>query len=156
MEFGGTAKRVYDIVAPIADGLGLEIWDIRYVKEGSAWFLRIFIDKDGGIDIDDCERFSRAIDAPLDERDPIKESYYLEVSSAGLGRELTKPEHFAKMTGEEVTVKLIRPKDNEKEFVGILTGFENGTVIISNETGEHKFEKNEISKVKLNDDLNLF
>lgn len=156
MEFSSTAKRVYDIIAPIAQELGLDIWDIRYVKEGSAWFLRIFIDKADGIDIDDCERFSRAIDAPLDEKDPIKESYYLEVSSAGLGRELTKPGHFAKMTGKEVTVKLIRPKDGEKEFIGTLSGYENGTVVISNETGVQKFEKSEISKVKLNDDLDLF
>lgn len=156
MEFSGTAKRVYDVIAPIADELGLEIWDIRYVKEGSAWFLRIFIDKDGGIDINDCENLSRAIDEPLDKADPIKESYYLEVSSPGLGRELTRPEHFAKFVGEEITVKLIRPKDGEREFVGVLKSEQSGTVTIQTENGEISFEKGEINKVKLNDDLDLF
>lgn len=156
MVFTGTAKRVYDVVAPIAEDLGLDIWDIRFVKEGAAWFLRIFIDKFERIDITDCENLSRAIDEPLDKADPIKESYYLEVSSPGLGRELTRPEHFEMLKGEEVTVKLIRKKDGEKDFVGILVGEENGNVTITANGEDITFAKNEISKVKLNDDLDLF
>ncbi len=156
LEFTGTAGRVYKIIAPIAEELGLDIWDIRYVKEGAAWFLRIFIDKEEGIDITDCENLSRAIDAPLDEHDPIKESYYLEVSSPGLGRELCRPEHFEMLKGEEITVRLVRPKDGEKEFVGVLVCEQNGNVTINGEKGELTFEKSEISKVKLNDDLDLF
>lgn len=156
MQFSGTAQKVYDIVKPFADELGLDIWDIRYVKEGSAWFLRIFIDKFDGIDIDDCENLSRAIDEPLDKADPIKESYYLEVSSPGLGRELTRPEHFDMLAGEEVTVKLIRPRDGEKEFIGVLGGYDNGAVTLCIDGEEITFEKSEISKVKLNDDLDLF
>ena len=104
MNFNKTAQKVYDVVKPFADELSLDIWDIQYVKEGSAWFLRIFIDKDGGVDITDCENLSRAIDEPLDVADPIKESYYLEVSSAGLGRELVHPEHFEMLKGETITV----------------------------------------------------
>lgn len=156
MQFTGTAQKVYDIIKPYADELGLDIWDIRYVKEGSAWFLRIFIDKFEGIDITDCENLSRAIDEPLDKADPIKESYYLEVSSPGLGRELTRPEHFGTLAGEEVTVKLIRPRDGEKEFIGTLCGYDNGEVTLNIGGEDVAFEKSEISKVKLNDDLDLF
>ena len=156
MQFSGTAQKVYDVVKPFADELSLDIWDIRYTKEGSAWFLRIFIDKDGGIDITDCENLSRAIDEPLDKADPIKESYYLEVSSPGLGRELTRAEHFEKLNGQQITVKLIRPRDGEKEFVGVLCGYNNGAVTIDIDGDEATFEKSEISKVKLNDDLDLF
>ena len=156
MQFSGTAQKVYDVVKPFADELSLDIWDIRYTKEGSAWFLRIFIDKDGGIDITDCENLSRAIDEPLDKADPIKESYYLEVSSPGLGRELTRAEHFEKLNGQQITVKLIRPRDGEKEFVGVLCGYNNGAVTIDIDGDEITFEKSEISKVKLNDDLDLF
>lgn len=156
MQFSGTAQKVYSIIKPIADELSLNIWDIRYVKEGSAWFLRIFIDKDGGIDITDCENLSRAIDEPLDKADPIKESYYLEVSSPGLGRELTRPEHFERLAGEEVTVKLIRPQNGEKDFIGVLSDYDNGAVTLDVDGDKKTFEKSEISKVKLNDDLDLF
>ena len=156
MQFSGTAQKVYDVVKPFADELSLDIWDIRYTKEGSAWFLRIFIDKDGGIDITDCENLSRAIDEPLDKADPIKESYYLEVSSPGLGRELTREEHFEKLSGQEVTVKLIRPRNGEKEFAGVLCGYNNGAVTLDIDGEKATFEKSEISKVKLNDDLDLF
>ena len=91
---GNTVAAVWDIAAPIAEQLGLDIWDIRFVKEGADWFLRIFIDKDGGVTIEDCENMSRAMDAPLDEADPIPQSYCLEVSSPGVERELTRDSHF--------------------------------------------------------------
>lgn len=156
MNFNKTAQKVYDVVKPFADELSLDIWDIQYVKEGSAWFLRIFIDKDGGVDITDCENLSRAIDEPLDVADPIKESYYLEVSSAGLGRELVHPEHFEMLKGEEITVKLIRKRDDKKEFIGKLIEENDGNVTIDVDGEKITFEKSEISKVKLNDDLDLF
>jgi ribosome maturation factor RimP len=88
---GGVAETVRKLVLPYAETLGLSVWDVRYVREGGAWYLRIFIDKEGGVGIEDCEKLSRAIDKPLDELDPIKESYCLEVSSPGINRELTRP-----------------------------------------------------------------
>jgi ribosome maturation factor RimP len=152
---GNTAERVRKIVEPYAKELGLSIWDICYVKEGALWFLRIFIDKPGGVTIEDCENFSRAVDLPLDDADPIKESYCLEVCSPGLGRELTRPEHFAAYIGAEVTVKLIRPLGGEREFVGKLVSA--GESVVLNIGGEEKsFDKQGISAVKLNDDCDLF
>ena len=117
---GNTVAAVWEIAAPIAAQLGLELWDIRFVKEGADWFLRIFIDKPEGISIDDCEAMSRAIDQPLDERDPIEQSYCLEVSSPGLERELTREAHFQKYRGEKIKVRLIRPRDGQRELRGIL------------------------------------
>lgn len=148
-----TVQKVEGIVRPIADELGLKIWDIRYLKEGASWFLRIFIDKEGGVDIDDCERMSRAIDAPLDDADLIKEAYYLEVSSPGLFRELTRPEHFEEFEGAEVTVRLIRPIDKQKEFIGTLIGLQNQKIIISDGENQREFEKSAVSKIFVNDEL---
>lgn len=156
MQLKGAAGRVYDIVRPYADSLGLEIWDIKYLKEGSAWFLRIFIDKDDGVSIDDCEALSRAIDEPLDNADPIKESYYLEVSSPGLGRELCHKEHFDAFDGCDITVKLYAARDGKKEYAGALCGYDNGDVTIAVDGKNITFTKSEIKKVKLNDDLDLF
>ncbi len=145
------AQQVFDIVSPIAKEQNLEIWDIKYLKEGASYFLRIFIDKPEGITIDDCETFSRAIDEPLDEVDPIKEAYFLEVSSPGLNRELTKPEHFEAFVGEEVVVKLYKAIDKKKELVCTLLGFENDEVVIEYNGEPLKISKKEISKVYLND-----
>ncbi len=92
---------VEELAVPIAADLGLRIWDVRYLKEGSQWFLRVFIDKDGGVDINDCENMSRALDAPLDELDPIAGEYILEVSSPGIERELIRPEHFMQFIGAD-------------------------------------------------------
>ena len=97
---GNIAAFVKSIVEPIAKEMGLEIWDIRFLKEGSQWYLRIFIDKEGGVSIDDCVDLTHAINKPLDEADPIEQAYCLEVSSPGIERELTRPEHFEKFIGE--------------------------------------------------------
>ena len=104
-----TVTAVWEIVEPYAKELGLEIWDVRFLKEGASWYLRIFIDKDGGVGIDDCVNLSHAIDKPLDESDPIEQAYYLEVSSPGIERDLVRPEHFEAYIGEKVKVKMIRP-----------------------------------------------
>ena len=101
---GNVVQAVWQIAEPIARELGLEIWDIRFLKEGADWFLRIFIDKEGGIDISDCENMSRAIDKPLDEADPIEQSYCLEVSSPGVERDLVRPEHFERYKGADIKV----------------------------------------------------
>ncbi len=149
---GNTVAAVWDIAKPIADELGLEIWDIRFVKEGSDWFLRIFIDKDGGVSIEDCENMSRAIDEPLDEADPIEQSYCLEVSSPGVERELTRDTHFEACTGEKIKVKFIRAVDGKREYSGVLSGFDGKLVTLLCDDGHSiSFEKKETSYIKLDD-----
>lgn len=149
-----TVTAVEEIARPIADELGLKIWDVRYLKEGSQWYLRVFIDKDGGVDINDCERMSRALDEPLDQADPIDGEYILEVSSPGIERELVKPEHFAAFIGADIMVKMIRPIDGiGKEFKGVLTAFEDGDVTVTDHSGENTviINKKDAAYIKLDD-----
>lgn len=151
---GSTVKLVEELAAPIAAQLGLSIWDVRYLKEGSQWFLRIFIDKDGGVDINDCERMSRALDEPLDELDPISGEYILEVSSPGIERELVRPEHFEQFIGADIMVKMIRPIEGVgKEFKGVLDGYEDGMVTITDHSGENSMtiQKKDAAYIKLDD-----
>ncbi len=151
---GNTESTVRSLIEPVAQ-LGLRLWAVRFVKEGTEHYLCITIDKDEGILIEDCERMSRAIDPIIDEADPIDCSYFLEVSSPGLGRPLTRDEHFAAMMGQEVKIHLIRPLNNERDFVGDLVGYD-GSVTINTPSGEMTFAKQDISSVKLNDDADLF
>jgi len=149
---GNTVAAVWEIAKPIADSLGLEIWDIRFVKEGTDWFLRIFIDKEEGISIEDCENMSRAIDKPLDDADPIEQSYCLEVSSPGIERELTREAHFEACKGEKIKVKFIRAVDGKREFNGILEDYEGNSVTLRLEDGgAMTFDKKEASYIKLDD-----
>ncbi len=124
-----------EIAQPLLDELGLRLWDVRFEKEGSGWFLRYFIDKEGGVDINDCERFSRAVDPLLDAADPIEQSYCLEVSSPGVERELTRPWHFEENLGRPVNVRLIRPRDGVREFSGALEQWQDNTAGIRAEDG---------------------
>lgn len=145
---------VEELVAPIARDLGLRIWDVRYLKEGSQWFLRIFIDKDGGVDINDCESMSRAVDEPLDRLDPIEGEYILEVSSPGIERELIRPEHFEQFIGADIMVKMIRPIEGiGKEFKGVLTAFEDGMVTVTDHSGENTVtvSRKDAAYIKLDD-----
>ena len=149
---GNTVAAVWEIAKPLAEQLGLEIWDIRFVKEGADWFLRIFIDKDGGISIEDCENMSRAIDKPLDEADPIEQSYCLEVSSPGVERELVRDSHFEMCKGEKIKVKLIRAVDGQREFNGVLEDFDGHAITLRLEDGGAMvFDKKEASKIRLDD-----
>lgn len=149
---GNTVAAVWEIAKPIAETLGLEIWDIRFVKEGADWFLRIFIDKEDGISIEDCENMSRAIDKPLDDADPIEQSYCLEVSSPGIERELTREAHFEACKGEKIKVKFIRAVDGKREFNGILEDSEGNSVTLRLEDGSAMtFDKKETSYIKLDD-----
>lgn len=107
---GGAAAVCRTLAEPLARQLGLRIWDVRFVKEGADWYLRVFIDRDGGVSIDDCVDLTRLLSPALDEADPIDQSYCLEVSSPGVERELTRPEHFEAYRGRAVTVRLIRPR----------------------------------------------
>lgn len=150
-----TAQRVEEIIKPFADELGLEIWDVRFAKEGTDWYLRIFIDKEGGISIDDCVDLTHAVTKPLDEADPISQSYILEVSSPGVERELTRDEHFKKYVGSAVMLRAIRPVDGVRDFNGIMTAYEDKKITVKLEDeAEITFDKKDISYVKL-DDFNI-
>ena len=149
-----TVAIVEELAAPIANGLGLKIWDVRYLKEGSQWFLRIFIDKDGGVDINDCEAMSRAIDKPLDDLDPIDGEYILEVSSPGIERELIRDRHFDQFIGADIMVRMIRPIDGiGKDFKGVLTAYDNGEVTVTDHSGENQvtINKKDAAYIKLDD-----
>lgn len=155
---GNTADRVRELAQPLCDELGLFLWDVRFEKEGTTWYLRVFIDKDGGVDIDDCEAFSRPFDEILDREDPISQSYVFECGSPGLGRDLKRPEHFEVCIGDEIRVKTIRPDENgEREFIGVLTSYENKEFDISmSEDNSRHFKLSECAFVKLYDDGDLF
>lgn len=150
-----TIQKVEEIVKPFANDLGLEIWDIRFAKEGSDWYLRIFIDKDGGISIDDCVDLTHAITKPLDEADPIAQSYMLEVSSPGVERELTKDAHFEKYIGSAVMLRAIRAIDGVRDFNGILKAYEDKKITIElQDESRITIDKKDTSYVKL-DDFNM-
>lgn len=149
---GSTVNTVWEIAEPIANSLGYELWDVRFEKEGTNWYLRIFIDKEDGISINDCVDMSHAIDKPLDEADPIEQSYCLEVCSPGLERDLKRDSHFEKCIGEKIMVKLIRPVDGQREFKGKLESYDNGNFELLLEEGTKlMINKKETSYVKLDD-----
>lgn len=149
--------RTEKLVEPIINEHHYELVDVEYVKEAGNWFLRIFADKEGGITIDDCEIISRALSDVLDREDFIEDSYILEVSSPGLGRQLKKDKDFSRSIGEEVDVKLYKgfkiirqgKEVSVKEFTGILEGFDKDSVSISCEEGIRKLERKDIAIIKL-------
>ena len=133
----GVAETVRALAGPYAEKLGLSVWDVRFVREGGEWFLRIFIDKPGGVGLNDCEALSRALDGPLEETDPVPQSYCLEVSSPGINRELTREEHFRAYTGSRVCIRLIRPREDGSRMVfGSLRGVSGGVVTVCPDSGE--------------------
>ncbi|MBC5715877.1 ribosome maturation factor RimP [Flintibacter faecis] len=140
---------VAQLAAPVVEQAGCSLWDVEYVKEAGEWFLRVYIDKEGGVSIDDCEAVSRPLSDLLDEADPIEGSYTFEVSSAGADRVLKKPEHFARFQGQEVEVKLYRPRDGRKDFVGVLRSWQDGDVTLDVGGEPAIFEKKEIALVRL-------
>ena len=153
-----TVAAVTKIVGPIAEQLGLILWDVRFVKEGASWYLRIFIDKPGGVTLDDCEAMSRAISDPLDEADPISQAYFLEVSSPGIERELTRPEHFEAMKGRDVSVTLFRPTENgEKEIIAELVGLDGDSIMLADLDGvRFNISKKDAVSVRLYDSEDNF
>ena len=154
---GGVAALCRRLAEPEAQALGLTLWDVRFVKEGASWYLRFIIDKDGGADLNDCVALSRRLNPLLDEADPIPGSYSLEVSTPGVERELTRPEHFAWCEGWAVVVRLFRPLEGEREFAGILMPpGESGAVVIETEEGDLlTFQKKEVASVRVIDDVEL-
>lgn len=137
--------KVEALAKPVVEDEGCELWAVEYVREAGTWYLRVFIDKDGGVGIDDCERISRRLDPILDEEDPIPDSYVFEVGSAGAERELKRPGDFEKFIGSQVEVKFYQPVDGKKTVVGTLESYENGDVTVNAVT----YKKAQIAQVKL-------
>ena len=147
-----TVQKVEEIVLPYAKELSLEIWDITFKKEGSEWYLRIFIDKKGGVSIDDCVDLTHAVSKPLDEADPIAQNYILEVSSPGVERELKRDEHFKRYIGSPVMLRTIRPIDGVRDFSGTLVSYEEKKITLRlPDEKEMTFDKKETNFVKLDD-----
>ena len=143
-------EQVWAFAEPVVQAHGCSLWDVEYVKEGGDWFLRLYIDKEGGVDINDCEAISRKVSDLLDEADPIESSYVFEVGSAGLERQLKRPGDFQQFMGSPVLVKTYQPKDGRKEFAGKLAGYDNGAVLLDMGTAEPvRLEKNEVALVRL-------
>lgn len=145
--------KVTDLVTsfakPVVEEYGCELWDVEYVREGSEYFLRLYLDKEGGVDINDCEAISRAIDPILDEKDPIQGSYHFEVCSAGLERPLKRASDFERFMGSAVTVKLYRPRNGLKEIPCVLKGYEDGRITVEAGKETITFEKSEVALVRL-------
>lgn len=141
---------VWQLADPVVRELGCEIWDVEYVKEAGGWFLRVYIDKEGGVSIVDCEAVSRELDQVLDDQDPIPTSYTFEVASAGIERELKRPSDFERFIGETVEVKHYQPIDGAKAHVGVLTAYADGDVTIRSAAGaERTYEKAQVAQVRL-------
>ena len=146
-------KKVIEIVRGLAEPVVLEngcaLWDVEYVREAGQWYLRLLIDKEGGVDILDCEEISRRVSDLLDEADPIETSYILEVGSAGAERALRRPGDFERFMGSPVTLKTYGPRDGRREFAGTLAGYDGGAVTLDAGGGAMRFEKEEIALVRL-------
>ena len=144
------AEKVYGLIKETVEAEGVSLWDVRFLKEGASWYLRVFIDSPNGISIDDCTNVSHAIDPIIDEADPIDVSYYLEVCSPGLERELTRPNHFEKSVGKTVKIKLYKAIDGVKELTGILKSAAE-RVVIETDNAEYSLDYKDISKARLCD-----
>ena len=146
-------KKITEIVAGLAEPIvrkhGCELWDVEYVKEAGSWFLRVFIDREGGVSLEHCEAVSRELDPILDARDPIPDSYTFEVSSAGAERALKRPSDFQKFLGSTVAVKLYRPRDGRKEYIGALLASDDTSLTISIAGKEISFDKSDVANVRL-------
>ena len=138
-------EKVEALAKPVVEDEGCELWAVEYVREAGSWYLRVLIDKDGGVGIDDCERISRRLDPILDEADPIPDSYVFEVGSAGAERELKRPSDFERYIGSEIEVKLYQPYQGKKSYVGPLEAYVGGDVTVSSVL----LKKEQIAQVKL-------
>ena len=140
---------VWELAEPVVREHGCQLWDVEYVREAGQWYLRLYLDKDGGVDINDCEAISRAVDPILDEKDPIPGSYHFEVCSAGLERVLKRPSDFQKYLGSPITVKLYRPRNGMKEIPCVLRAYEDGRLTVEAGKETVTFEKSEVALVRL-------
>ena len=141
---------VTNLLAPVAEAQGVELYDLEFIKEGSERILRLYIDKDPSVDLNDCERVSRAAEEVLDAHDPIEVAYYLEVSSPGVERKLSKPQHFARYIGHKIALRLYGPIDGRKKFTGHLKAYEDNQLTLTDEDGtDRHFQQAQISACKL-------
>ena len=145
MSVSNIETKVENLLQDIIENIGYELYDVQYVKEGKDFYLRIVIDKEDGIDLNDCEKVNDVINDILDDADYIKDQYFLEVSSPGLERTLRKDKHFQKQIGNEILVKLFKPLDKKKEFVGILKSYSEDELILEQEDEEIKIEVKNIA-----------
>ena len=144
------AAKITQLLTPVLEAQGVTLYDLEFIKEGGSKILRLYIDKPEGIDLNDCERVSRAAEAELDIHDPIPTAYYLEVSSPGIERKLSKPEHFERYVGHKIAIKLYGPVDRRRKFTGSLTSYENGNLSLTEEDGQvRNFEQTQISACRL-------
>ena len=142
--------RTEELITPILDRMNFELVDVEYVKEGGTWYLRAYIDKEGGITVNDCEAVAREMNESLDREDFVEDSYVFEVSSPGLGRPLKKEKDYIRSMGKEVEIRTYRAINREKEFYGILSAYDENTVTIKTEDGtEMTFEKSDIALIRL-------
>ena len=142
--------RTEELITPILDRMNFELVDVEYVKEGGTWYLRAYIDKEGGITVNDCEAVAREMNEILDREDFVEDSYVFEVSSPGLGRPLKKEKDYIRSMGKEVEIRTYRAINREKEFYGILSAYDENTVTIKTEDGtEMTLEKSEIALIRL-------
>lgn len=149
-----TAAVAEELAQPILEEMGLLLWDVVYEKEGSGWYLRYYVDREGGIDINSCEAFSRAVEKVLDAADPIEGSYTLEVSSPGIERQLTRDWHFEYLMGQPLFVRLIRPVEGVRDFTGTLTDYRDGTMtLLLDEETEMNVERSETAFIRLYNDF---
>lgn len=147
-----TVTAVWELAQPIAESLSLRLWDVQFLKEGAIWYLRIIIDKDGGVNIDDCVDMHHAIDGPLDELDPIEQAYNLQVSSAGIERKLVRDEHFEQFLGADIKLRLQKAEDGVKEFAGVLKAYDKGVLTLGREGHEDLIvDKKACSWIRLDD-----
>ncbi len=145
-----TEKKIIPFLEPIVAEKNLELVDLEFVKEGANWYLRVYIDKEGGVDIEDCEGVSRALEAMLDDNDPIEQAYILEVSSPGIDRPLKKEADFEKYRGEMIDIKLYKAKNGQKQYQGKLLGLENAVISIEDDENQVvTFEQKEVANVRL-------
>ena len=140
---------VWELAEPVVKEQGCSLWDVEYVREAGQWYLRLLLDKEGGLDILDCEAISRRVSELLDEADPIEQSYTFEVGSAGAERALKRPSDFERFMGSPVTLKTYKPRDGRKEFAGELAGYDSGAVVLRAGGAALRFEKDEIALVRL-------
>lgn len=153
---GGVADRVREMALPLIESLGLTLWDVRFLKEGADWILRITIDKEDGVSIDDCVAVNDILDQPLDELDPVGRPYRLQVQSPGAERELTRDEHFMRFIGSDITLKLHKALAERKEYAGTLTAYGDGklSVLLADGTSL-ELAKDDVAWVRLDDMKNF-
>ena len=143
-------SKTEELIQPLVDEKGFELVDVEFVKEGSEWYLRVYIDKDGGISVNDCEEISRAFNEILDREDYISEQYIFEVSSPGLTRPLKKEKDYKRSIGKLVDVKLYKPVDKAKEYTGVLSAFDENTVTLEGDNGDsYTLDRKNIAKISL-------